>query len=333
MPKYTFVLPVIRQLSLTFPPRHIALAPHSTAKHSACPSNAAEGCRGFSHIRISSVMYSVRQWTHFSLLWAGGAGISSEVMKGLVPSIGSVACGSAQVGGRLLEFSWVKAVGSIQRCRSLETKKGLALQLGALSINFWRGYSLLWFMARCFSLLHSLPPRWVFLLPQREHDGVSLPLPAVSQLPALSGLLLEGPCQRFPQQPAPNERVHVMGKGRLAPRCRLRCPPTGGETPGRSSRQPSGTGRLGAGQPVWIGDPVREAPALGALGRTWRWEWSFLGEDLGRRWWCVPQGGQRRRGWQQGTRLTAASPIPTGLTVKSSLACSVWLRVNEMMNT
>ncbi|KAM9024044.1 dystrobrevin alpha isoform 23-T25 [Ara ararauna] len=28
----------------------------------------------------------------------------------------------------------------------------------------------------------------------------------------------------------------------------------------------------------------------------------------------MPQQGQRRRGWQQGTRLTAASPIPTGLT-------------------
>lgn len=193
--------------------------------------------------------------------------------------------------------------------------------------------SLLCFTACPFFLLRSLPPRRVFLLPQREHDGVSLPLPAVSQLPALSGLLLEGPCQRFPQQPAPNERVHVMGKGRLASRCRLLCPPAGGEAPSHSSGQPSGTGRLGARLPVWIGDPVREAPALVAIGRARRWERSFLGEDLGLLWWCVPVGGQCRRGWQQGARHTAASPVPTGLTVKSSLACSFWLRVNEMMNT
>lgn len=117
-----------------------------------------------------------------------------------------------------------------------------------------------------FFLLHSLPPRRVFLLPQREHDGVSLPLPAVSQLPALSGLLLEGPCQRFPQQPAPNERVHVMGKGRLPPCCRLLCPPAIREAPSHSS------GQLGAGLALWISDPVWEAVALGAIGRAWRWD-------------------------------------------------------------
>lgn len=190
-----------------------------------------------------------------------------------------------------------------------------------------------WVFGSHFFLPHSLPPRRVFLLPQREHDGVSLPLPAVSQLPALSGLLLEGPCQRFPQQPAPNERVHVMGKGRLLPHCRLLCPPATREAPSHSSGQLSGSGELGAGLALWIRDPVWEALALGAIGRAWRWEWSFLGEDLGRLWRCVPRWGQHRRGWQQGTRLMAASPIPTGLTVKSSLACSVWLRVNEMMNT
>lgn len=60
----------------------------------------------------------------------------------------------------------------------------------------------------------SLPSSWVFVLPQWEYDGISLPMPTVSQLPALSGLLLEGTCRWFPQQPAPNERVHVLGKAR-----------------------------------------------------------------------------------------------------------------------
>lgn len=47
MPKYVFVLPVMRQLSLTFPPRRIALAPHSTAKRSASLTNTAEGVVDF----------------------------------------------------------------------------------------------------------------------------------------------------------------------------------------------------------------------------------------------------------------------------------------------
>lgn len=45
-----------------------------------------------------------------------------------------------------------------------------------------------------------------------------------------------------------------------------------------------GSGELGAGLALWISDPVWEAPALGAVWRAWRWEWSFLGEDL-----CVPR--------------------------------------------
>jgi len=57
-------------------------------------------------------------------------------MKGLGPSVRSVACGSAQVAG----FSRIKAAGSIQRCRSQETKKGFALQFGALSVNFCWGF-------------------------------------------------------------------------------------------------------------------------------------------------------------------------------------------------
>ncbi|XP_062489452.1 dystrobrevin alpha isoform X16 [Pezoporus occidentalis] len=98
------------------------------------------------------------------------------------------------------------------------------------------------------------------------------------------------------------------------PCCRLLCPPASREDPGCSSRQPSGTWRLGVGLPIRTGLPVREAPVLGAFGRAQRWEWYFLGVDLGHLGQCVPQRGQRRRGWQQGTRLTAASPIPTGLT-------------------
>lgn len=55
-----------------------------------------------------------------------------------------------------------------------------------------------------------LPSRRVFLLPQREHDGLPLPMPAVPRLPALPGLLLEGARQRLPQQPAPDEGVHIV---------------------------------------------------------------------------------------------------------------------------
>lgn len=44
----------------------------------------------------------------------------------------------------------------------------------------------------------SLPSGGMFLLPQREYDGIPLPMPTVSQLPALSGLLLEGTCRWFP---------------------------------------------------------------------------------------------------------------------------------------
>lgn len=61
-------------------------------------------------------------------------------------------------------------------------------------------------------LPRSLPSRRVFLLPQREHDGLPLPMPAVPRLPALPGLLLEGARRWLPQQPAPDEGVHVVGK-------------------------------------------------------------------------------------------------------------------------
>lgn len=57
----------------------------------------------------------------------------------------------------------------------------------------------LWFSYFFFiCCLLSLPPGGVFLLPQREHDGIPLPMPTVSQLPALPGLLLEGTCWGFP---------------------------------------------------------------------------------------------------------------------------------------
>lgn len=48
------------------------------------------------------------------------------------------------------------------------------------------------------SFPRSLPSGWMFLLPQWEYDGIPLPMPTVSQLPALSGLLLEGTRWRFP---------------------------------------------------------------------------------------------------------------------------------------
>lgn len=136
---------------------------------------------------------------------------------------------------------WVKATDSILRCRQLQAKRGFALLFRALSVSFSLGF-LCFGLKLGVSLLRSLPPRRVFLLPQREHDGVSLPLPAVSQLPALSGLLLERPCQRFPQQPAPNEGVHVMGKGRLAPRRGQLCPSGG------SSRQGVADSRAAGGE-------------------------------------------------------------------------------------
>lgn len=52
----------------------------------------------------------------------------------------------------------------------------------------------------------------MFVLPEREHDGFPLPLPAVSWLPAVPELLLAWPCQRSPQQPAPNEGALVLGE-------------------------------------------------------------------------------------------------------------------------
>lgn len=58
----------------------------------------------------------------------------------------------------------------------------------------------------------SLPSRGMFVLPEREHDGFPLPLPAVSWLPAVPELLLARPCQRSPQQPAPNEGALVLGE-------------------------------------------------------------------------------------------------------------------------
>lgn len=58
----------------------------------------------------------------------------------------------------------------------------------------------------------SLPSCGMFVLPEREHDGFPLPLPAVSRLPAVPELLLARPCQRSPQQPAPNEGALVLGE-------------------------------------------------------------------------------------------------------------------------
>lgn len=314
MPKDIFVLPVIR--SLTFPLRHTALAPHSTAEHPASPSNAAEGCRGFAHTWISSARYSVRHWTR-----AGGAGVSSAVLKALGPSIGSVARDSAQVETQLFMG---QSCGQHPMLQIARNKEGTCPSVWVFVLKLLLGVSLLWFTVRPFSLLHSLPPRRVFLLPQREHDGVSLPLPAVSQLPALSGLLLEGPCQRFPQQPAPNERVHVMGKGRLVPLCRLLHPPAEGEAPGHGSVQPSGVGRPGsraAGSDQRLCQGVsspgshQDSAEVGMVFSGWG-----SGVPV-----AVRAGvGGSAGGWQQGARHRAASPIPTGLTVKSSWACSVW---------
>lgn len=52
----------------------------------------------------------------------------------------------------------------------------------------------------------------MFILPEREHDGFPLPLPAVSWLPAVPELLLARSCQRSPQQPAPDEGALVLGE-------------------------------------------------------------------------------------------------------------------------
>lgn len=52
----------------------------------------------------------------------------------------------------------------------------------------------------------------MFVLPEREHDGLQVPVPAVSRLPAVPELLLAWPCQRSPQQPAPDEGALVLGK-------------------------------------------------------------------------------------------------------------------------
>lgn len=136
----------------------------------------------------------------------------------------------------------------------------------------------------------------MFLLPQREHDGVPLPLPAMPQLPALSGLLLERPCQRFPQQPAPNERVHVMGKGRLVPEAL--CPGVG--TPGRDCR---------LGSAACQGSCTRRAG-----GRAQRWEQTFWSVDLG----CVCVTAVLQAcsagGPEQSASLTVSPPAPMGLS-------------------
>ena len=58
----------------------------------------------------------------------------------------------------------------------------------------------------------SLPSCGMFVLSEREHDGLPLPLPAVSWLPAVPELFLAWPCQRSPQQPAPNEGALVLGE-------------------------------------------------------------------------------------------------------------------------
>lgn len=52
----------------------------------------------------------------------------------------------------------------------------------------------------------------MFVLPEREHDGFPVSVPAVSRLPAVSELLLARPRQRAPQQPAPDEGALVLGK-------------------------------------------------------------------------------------------------------------------------
>lgn len=52
----------------------------------------------------------------------------------------------------------------------------------------------------------------MFILPEREHDGFPLPLPAVSWLPAVPELLLARSRQRSPQQPAPDEGALVLGE-------------------------------------------------------------------------------------------------------------------------
>lgn len=208
---------------------------------------------------------------------------------GLGLDLSGVVCGSGQIRGGLHKFLWVALHGSELQTASYAAdsckQRGFALLFRALSVSFSLGF-LCFGLKLGISLLRSLPPRRVFLLPQREHDGVSLPLPAVSQLPALSGLLLERPCQRFPQQPAPNERVHVMGKGRLAPHAspraalplRWELPARGGHQPGcrRGSATLSGklhpwelVGERGGGNGLfgaWIWG-ARDGPCCGAAQR------------------------------------------------------------------
>lgn len=52
----------------------------------------------------------------------------------------------------------------------------------------------------------------MLLLPEREHDGFPVPVPAVPRVPAVSELLLARPRQRPPQQPAPDEGALVLGE-------------------------------------------------------------------------------------------------------------------------
>lgn len=80
--------------------------------------------------------------------------------------------------------------------RSLVIQQKNAVLVGLYFSFFWL---ILLFPCLFFVCLPiSLPPGWVFVLPQREHVGLSLPMPTVSQLPALSRLLLEGACRWFP---------------------------------------------------------------------------------------------------------------------------------------
>lgn len=190
-----------------------------------------------------------------------------------------------------LNFSWAKAVGSIQCCRLPETRKGLALQFECLSLNFCWGFL-------CFGLPFGVSLSCTVFHPvecsychSESMMGFRYRCQQCHNYQLCQDCFWRGHASgSHSNQHQMKEYTSWVREGLcLSADCFTLQPREKPPATALCSRLAWG-GRE-AGLLVRISDSVRGSQALGAIRTAQRWEWSFRGEVLGCLWQCVPGWG------------------------------------------